>query len=215
MARVKVCRLCGHQNGSDELFCTQPRTAAPRWPTLAWSTAARWTRRRRGPPAAPRVEGDRSGGGGEGPPSQAADASRPSLGADAGRPVQAADAGRATMRDGGTAGAAPCALVFPWGRVPVAGRLGVGREEGFSPISGRLDAFSTVSRRHAVVGAAEGRWTVQDLGSTNGTYVNDRRLAAGETRPIQNGDQVGFSRGLQVQVEIGAEPEGAGSAPDR
>ena len=214
MARVKVCRLCGHQNGSDELFCTAADCGAS-LADVSVVDSGEMDQAAQGAARGAAVEGDRSGGGGEGPPSQAADASRPSPGADAGRPVQAGDAGRPTTRDGGTAGAAPCALVFPWGRVPVAGRLGVGREEGFSPISGRLDAFSTVSRRHAVVGAAEGRWTVQDLGSTNGTYVNDRRLAAGETRPIQNGDQVGFSRGLQVQVEIGAEPEGAGSAPDR
>ncbi len=112
------------------------------------------------------------------------------------------------MRDDGTGQAGPCALVFPWGRVPVAGELVVGRGAESSPISGHLDAFPTVSRRHAVVGAAQGRWTVRDLGSTNGTFVNNARLAEGETRAIQNGDRVGFSQSLQVQVEIA----GAGGA---
>ena len=78
----------------------------------------------------------------------------------------------------------------------------VGREAGFSPISGQLDAYPTVSRRHAVVGAAQGQWAVRDLDSTNGTYVNGARLGKGETRAIRNGDQIRFSQQLQAQVEI-------------
>ena len=97
---------------------------------------------------------------------------------------------------------APCALLFPWGRVPIGGQLGIGREAGFSSLSRQLDAYPTVSRQHALVAIAEGRWTVRDLRSTNGTYVNGARLAEGETRPIANGDRVGFSRGLQVEVRI-------------
>ena len=123
------------------------------------------------------------------------------------RPDPPSGAGGRTVRDGQPLAA--CALVFPWGRVPVAGQLGIGREAGLSEISGRLDAFPTVSRRHAVVSAAQGQWTVRDLGSTNGTYVNGARLAEGETRAIHDGDRVGFSEGLQVQVDI-ATARGAG-----
>lgn len=112
---------------------------------------------------------------------------------------QAAAASAHTARDRQVA---PCALLFPWGRVPVAGQLGIGRESGFSSISRQLDAYPTVSRQHALVAIAEGRWTVRDMRSTNGTYVNGARLAEGETRPIANGDRVGFSRGLQVEVRI-------------
>lgn len=97
-----------------------------------------------------------------------------------------------------------CALVFPWGEVPVTGTFGIGREAGFSSISQELDAYPGVSRQHAVVAVAEGRWTVRDHGSTNGTYVNGARLADGETRPIANGNRVGFSRGLQVEVRVDA-----------
>lgn len=35
------------------------------------------------------------------------------------------------------------------------------------------------SRQHALIEGAEGRWFIRDLGSRNGTYVNDERL---ETR---------------------------------
>ena len=49
---------------------------------------------------------------------------------------------------------------------------------------------STVSRRHARVDIADGNVTVEDLGSKNGTYVNDRRVE-GPT-PVVDGDQVRF-----------------------
>ena len=192
MARVKVCRLCGQHNEPDELFCVAADCGA----SLADVSAVDTSELER--LAAEDNAADGGGGvdGGVG-----------------GQPNQVANAGGHTMREGRVAQVAPCALVFPWGRVPIAGQLGVGREAGFSPISGQLDAFPTVSRRHAVVGAAQGQWTVRDLGSTNGTYVNGTRLAEGETRAIQNGDQVSFSQGLQVRVEIAA-TGGASGTPN-
>jgi DNA-binding winged helix-turn-helix (wHTH) protein len=47
---------------------------------------------------------------------------------------------------------------------------------------------STVSRRHARIEIDANRATVEDLGSKNGTYVNDR-LVSGPT-PVVDGDQV-------------------------
>jgi pSer/pThr/pTyr-binding forkhead associated (FHA) protein len=38
----------------------------------------------------------------------------------------------------------------------------------------------------------EGTLLVADTGSTNGTYINGRRLAYGEARQIAEGDVVGF-----------------------
>ena len=38
----------------------------------------------------------------------------------------------------------------------------------------------------------EGTLLVADTGSTNGTYLNGRRLAYGEARQIEDGDVVGF-----------------------
>src|SRR3954451_14720302 len=37
-----------------------------------------------------------------------------------------------------------------------------------------LDADTQVSRRHARISAQNGQVVVEDLGSTNGTYVNDQ-----------------------------------------
>ena len=177
MARVKVCRLCGEHNGPDELFCGGCGTSLADVAAMDESEIARLA-------AAAAAEEELAG--------DAPDA----------EPQATPEAIGHTTRE---QQAAHCALVFPWGRMPVAGQLGIGREAGFSPISQQLDAYPTVSRQHAVVALAQGRWTVRDLRSTNGTYVNGARLAAGETRAIGNGDQVGFSRGLQVEVEIGAE----------
>lgn len=49
-------------------------------------------------------------------------------------------------------------------------------------------ADTAVSRLHAVIERLAGGWTIRDLDSTNGTWVNGRRLS-GE-RPLRNGDDV-------------------------
>ena len=41
----------------------------------------------------------------------------------------------------------------------------------------------TVSRRHAELRAEDGRWLLRDLGSSNGTWVNGRRVIEAEVRP--------------------------------
>jgi pSer/pThr/pTyr-binding forkhead associated (FHA) protein len=47
---------------------------------------------------------------------------------------------------------------------------------------------STVSRRHARISLDPSGAVVEDLGSKNGTYVNDQRISA--PTPIADGDQV-------------------------
>ena len=52
---------------------------------------------------------------------------------------------------------------------------------------------ASVSKIHAaLVMNREGTLLVADTGSTNGTYINGRRIAYGEARPIEEGDVVGF-----------------------
>ena len=51
----------------------------------------------------------------------------------------------------------------------------------------------SVSKIHAaLVMSREGTLLVADTGSTNGTYINGRRIAYGEARQIEEGDVVGF-----------------------
>jgi FHA domain/zinc-ribbon domain len=45
----------------------------------------------------------------------------------------------------------------------------------------------TVSRKHAVLVQDDGRFTIEDQGSLNGTYVNKRRI---ESSPLSDGDEL-------------------------
>jgi hypothetical protein len=52
---------------------------------------------------------------------------------------------------------------------------------------------ASVSKIHAaLVMNQQGTLLVADTGSTNGTYINGRRIAYGESRQIEEGDVVGF-----------------------
>lgn len=57
-----------------------------------------------------------------------------------------------------------------------------------------LDAFdhdAKVSRRHARIRRNNGAYVIEDLGSTNGTYVNrGRRLIPGNAEILSDGDEV-------------------------
>jgi FHA domain len=53
------------------------------------------------------------------------------------------------------------------------------------------DSDAKVSRRHARVIYANGKYFIEDLGSTNGTFVNrGRRLIPGIVQPLNTGDEI-------------------------
>lgn len=53
------------------------------------------------------------------------------------------------------------------------------------------DAEAKVSRRHARIMFEKGIYTIEDLGSTNGTYINrGRRLIPGNPQRLKDGDEV-------------------------
>ena len=59
---------------------------------------------------------------------------------------------------------------------------------------------ASVSKIHAaLLMTAEGTLLVADTGSTNGTYINGRRIAYGESRLIEDGDVIGFG---DVEVRL-------------
>ncbi len=56
-----------------------------------------------------------------------------------------------------------------------------------------------VSRQHAQLQACEQGIMIRDLGSTNGTQLNNRHLPPDQVYPLRNGDHLQFG-GLRVQV---------------
>jgi hypothetical protein len=58
-------------------------------------------------------------------------------------------------------------------------RLVIGRSSGCQLVL----TDDTVSRRHAELFTEEGRWLLRDLDSSNGTWLNGRRVVEAEVRP--------------------------------
>lgn len=93
-------------------------------------------------------------------------------------------------------------LVFPWGAtVPVgADGIRVGRSDDAGSLAAHLDAYDSVSRHHAEIRSDGARVLVRDLGSTNGTFVNDHRLDPYTDREVRSGDVLRFASTLSVRV---------------
>lgn len=87
-------------------------------------------------------------------------------------------------------------LPFPGGKP----ELLVGRAEPDSRFFPDIDtapaggAAAGVSRRHAKLILVDGRIYIEDLGSTNFTFVNRQRLPAGQPMPLNAGDEVRLGR---------------------
>jgi pSer/pThr/pTyr-binding forkhead associated (FHA) protein len=93
-------------------------------------------------------------------------------------------------------------LDFPWGEEPVRGMLCVGRDCAYSPLSGRLQAYPSVSNRHAELRLTPEGLAVRHIGSTNPTYVDGRALASGETALAGDGAEIAFSRALVARLRV-------------
>jgi FHA domain-containing protein len=86
----------------------------------------------------------------------------------------------------------------------------VGRKSATRGTLPDIDAAATpedvgVSHRHAVFARDEdGRWTVTDLGSTNGTFVNDgeHSIAAGQPVRLEDGDRVHMGAWTTIVVHV-------------
>ena len=66
---------------------------------------------------------------------------------------------------------------------------------------------SSVSRRHAEVRFTDEAWSVRDLESTNGTYVNGVRISGGD-QPLRPRDIVQFGKVALIVEQNDATPEG-------
>ena len=54
----------------------------------------------------------------------------------------------------------------------------------------RITTDKYLSGMHARIQHSQGQWTVIDLESSNGTFVNGRRLTSGQAHPLHNGESV-------------------------
>jgi hypothetical protein len=106
-------------------------------------------------------------------------------------PLQESDISRALAR----------LIIERGGRIgkefPIAGiETNIGRWDADSGIFPDVDldeddAEAKISRRHARIVNHNGQYFIEDLGSTNGTFVNrGRRLLPGKRHMLQNGDEV-------------------------
>ncbi|GAB4443416.1 MAG: zinc ribbon domain-containing protein [Anaerolineae bacterium] len=87
-------------------------------------------------------------------------------------------------------------LDFPNGTISLV----VGREDPVSDIFPEINLephdgeYGGVSRRHAVFSWRNGQWHVEDLDSTNFTFVNKQKLPPHQFTPVKNGDEIRFGK---------------------
>ncbi|MCK5683696.1 FHA domain-containing protein [bacterium] len=76
----------------------------------------------------------------------------------------------------------------------VVGRKSIG-QEFFKDVK-------TVSRNHVKFVFEEGAWFVQDLNSTNETYLNDLKLNPGEKKKVSNQDKLNLSLSMELRIYL-------------
>ncbi len=84
--------------------------------------------------------------------------------------------------------------------IPAKEEVVIGREDPISEVFPDLDltdfggADGGVSRKHAVIHRSGAGCTIEDMGSTNGTYINKKRIQPHAPQVIKPGDEVRFGK---------------------
>jgi serine/threonine protein kinase len=93
--------------------------------------------------------------------------------------------------------------------IRIEDELLIGRQ---SSGEGSLGQDAEISRQHARISRANGEFVIEDLGSTNGTFVNGRRITGPEILSAGDRIQMGATT-LVVQVSVPLAPPDAAAAP--
>jgi pSer/pThr/pTyr-binding forkhead associated (FHA) protein len=123
-------------------------------------------------------------------------------------------------RKSGPISASVLRLSFPTGNVevPAGTSLLLGRDPAESLVAAAFSQYENVSRRHATVRVDdEGRATIRDEHSTNGTFVNGDRVLPGVAVRLADGDVVRLAADVTAEVLLPRqEPDPASlSRPDQ
>lgn len=84
--------------------------------------------------------------------------------------------------------------------IPVKDEVVIGREDPISEVFPDLDLTSFggmengVSRKHAVIHLSGANYTLEDMGSTNGTFVNRKKVQPNVPHAIKPGDELRFGK---------------------
>jgi len=84
--------------------------------------------------------------------------------------------------------------------IPVKEEVVIGREDPISEVFPDLDLTGFggmekgVSRKHAVIHRSGTEYTVEDVGSTHGTYVNRKKVLPNTPQAIKPGDELRFGK---------------------
>ena len=94
-------------------------------------------------------------------------------------------------------------LEWPWGqKSELSAHLNIGRDYAFSPLARELTPYTHVSRKHAeLMVYGDGVW-VRDLGSRNGTYVNNEEVPKGQAYLIDGDAIIRFGPLLAVSLKV-------------
>jgi hypothetical protein len=92
---------------------------------------------------------------------------------------------------------------WPWGQISdLTELLPIGRDYEYSPLARELTPYTHVSRRHAELFVHGDSVWIKDLGSRNGTFVNNEEVQKGQVFLIDNDSIVRFGPLLAVSVKI-------------
>ncbi len=84
--------------------------------------------------------------------------------------------------------------------IPAKDEIVVGREDPISEVFPDIDLTDLggmeqgVSRKHAVIRRTGPDFTVEDMGSTNGTYINRKKIQPHQPHMIKPGDEIRFGK---------------------